>query len=459
MRNLLPALPAWVLLLLSASTVHAQGAFNTDIPSASALPGSGTLAVFVEYPAKHASRHRSGAPVFVYSPGGVTNTGSFGFDPILTDLVALGFVSVRFLLPGGNYAGYASGGTYDNRSSVCIEALNDVLLYAAGRSTDMAGLTIHDRVAHTNTDNVGIFASSNGGPLATNTIAVHGKATRLPHWLVGWENPTCAQTIITDAGRPGLDPDTNVDGDGNGLPGDDGKNLSYFGHSPTSLAIDYSSIIMDWPVLLLDRDGDGSNTFLGPPGNPTYDTDGNGVLDEDEDYPLKSFSYDDGTGIKLYLSPQAREACDFLGVSLPTIYASADACAEYWRSRENAGSSLIAGRAHPNLAVMLIYSEQDHVQVADDKPHIAQAYMGWRAAGNWARLNPDAKYIGLAFSGTYGGATPPGTPDNLANCPLPADMIGSAFPSNIPTSKQLLTVGGCAEMADRVEYGKWVDDL
>ncbi|MDP6837839.1 MAG: hypothetical protein QF724_02805 [Planctomycetota bacterium] len=459
MRQLPTLLRAALLSLAGVSLASAQGSFHTDIYSDSALPGSGTLAVFVEYPDKYDSRHRAGAPVVLYSPGGVTNTGSFGPDQILEGLVELGFVSVRFLLPGGSFATYSSGGIYDNRSTACTSAMRDALLYAAGRATDTAGLTILDRVAHANLNNVGIFASSNGGPLATNTIALHGKALSLPHWLVGWENPSCAQTIITDAGRPDLDPDSATDSDGNGVPGDDGKNLSYYGYSPTTLAIDYSSIIRDGQILLLDRDGDGQATFLGPPGNPRYDVDGNGILDIDEDFPIKGFMYDDGGGTRLYLSRQARAACDDLGVALPGTYASTEACAEYWRTRENAGSSYFAGRACPQTAVMLIYSEQDHVQVADDKPHIAQAYMGWQAAGNWARLNPDAAYIGLAYSGTFGGAVPPGTPDNAANCPLPANMNGSAFPSNVLAGKNYLTLGGCVEMADRLEYDKWNNDL
>jgi hypothetical protein len=38
-------------------------------------------------------------------------------------------------------------------------------------------------------------------------------------------------------------------------------------------------------------------------------------------------------------------------------------------------------------------------------------------------------------------------------------MTGSAFPSNVLAGKHYLVLGGCAEMDDRVEYGKWADDL
>ena len=47
-----------------------------------------------------------------------------------------------------------------------------------------------------------------------------------------------------------------------------------------------------------------------------------------------------------------------------------------------------------NMKVMLVFAQNDHAQVAQDKPHIHQLYQGFRfEARLWVRLNPDRVYV------------------------------------------------------------------
>jgi hypothetical protein len=105
----------------------------------------------------------------------------------------------------------------------------------------------------------------------------------------------------------------------------------------------------------------------------------------------------------------------------------------------------------PDLKVMLVFANSDHVQAPQTKPHIHQAWDGFRGAGLWVRMNPDAAYV-QAISPTLAS----GLPDNAANA-APADWgdIASWGFAAGPGVREEVWRASVAEMADRVQAGAW----
>ena len=109
----------------------------------------------------------------------------------------------------------------------------------------------------------------------------------------------------------------------------------------------------------------------------------------------------------------------------------------------------------PDLKVMLVFVKDDHVQAAQDKPHIHHAYDGFTGAGLWVRLNPD-----LAYLQSQNKTFKDGFPDNAANTE-PDDWMeirNWAFPS-YQKAVVLASLAAAAEMMDRVQTGNWSDNL
>jgi hypothetical protein len=111
----------------------------------------------------------------------------------------------------------------------------------------------------------------------------------------------------------------------------------------------------------------------------------------------------------------------------------------------------------PNLKVMLVFAALDHVQAALDKPHIHQAYDGFRGeAGLWVRMNPDRVYVEqVKGSGPFGDY-----PDNAANTE-PVDWTDArpwGFRNELWTRK-VVWLAAVAEMADRVQTDDWSPNL
>ena len=92
-----------------------------------------------------------------------------------------------------------------------------------------------------------------------------------------------------------------------------------------------------------------------------------------------------------------------------------------------------------------------------DKPHIHQAFQGFRFAAllRWVRLNPDRAYLQQAT-----GVSRFLYPDNPANT-QPVDWwdIGNwAYDGNSVTW-QVASLAALAEMSDRAHTGRWDENL
>jgi hypothetical protein len=111
-----------------------------------------------------------------------------------------------------------------------------------------------------------------------------------------------------------------------------------------------------------------------------------------------------------------------------------------------------------HLKVMLVFAEKDHVQAAPDKPHIRQAYDGFKNVAQlaWVRLNPDRAYA-TAINPIY-GVEMPDTPANTA----PGDWTQAesyGFTGVTAATKYEIPVAAVAEMADRVRADDWSANL
>jgi hypothetical protein len=111
----------------------------------------------------------------------------------------------------------------------------------------------------------------------------------------------------------------------------------------------------------------------------------------------------------------------------------------------------------PNLKVMLVFADHDHVQPVPDKPHIHQAYDGFRhTAGLWVRLNPDQAYLS-AMPRLKGMERYREHPANTE----PTDWLeidAWAYPYS-SLAGTLVSQAAVAEMADRTHEGDWSPNL
>lgn len=422
-----------------------------ELPSASTGSPTGTLAVRIDAPSPGQARYTDGAPVVIWVHGGYTPGRLRNDLPDAGDDVVL----INFLFPGGTAlpAGLHSDGVYDERGVTSTLALRDVVLYAAGVLTDSQGRTIDQvvpvEVLH---QNVGIIGVSNGGNIPLALTALYGdEVASYLQYIVQWETPVSSQIATRDLGRVVLDWNTGRQGDY--------VNPRYGAYGPLTLTVDYSDLAYDpgdavYPVFH-DGTGDGHYTTITTttayPGAPSPDLDDDGVLSTTEDFPLDTYPSGD---MEVYSRP-ATHALEEYGVFSPTwpltVATPAEADA-YWDVREAVRLYVTATQRVPQLRGMVLANVEDHVQSAPDKPHIRQAFEGWRDAGAWVRLNPDPNYLAEADPSLAGD---PDLPDNAPNT-APEDWTaveGYCVPASVDAS--VYQLAAIWEMADRTHEGRW----
>jgi hypothetical protein len=198
-------------------------------------------------------------------------------------------------------------------------------------------------------------------------------------------------------------------------------------------------------------------------GRPYLDLDGNGSTSTGD------YAFDGQTPImfdKRYYSTALTQALLDNGAltldNWPTDLATPQEAVRDWQIRQNPGQSpdrfaaMQKDTLLQNLKVMLVFAREDHAQVAQDKPHVHQAYQGFRfGAGLWVRLNPDRAYVQSLMPGDRLDF-----PDNPANT-QPDDWTkiwDYAYPGQ-GLAGQLVPLAAVAEMADRAHTGLWDENL
>ncbi|MBP7867361.1 MAG: hypothetical protein KA419_15605 [Acidobacteria bacterium] len=440
------ALTFWFLMF--SGTVRAETAALTAIdlrlPSSSTGVSGGALAVRLFVPAAGHARFADGAPVIVVCQGG-TSAGDLNnpFPPPLDDVVV-----VSFLFPGGRQGPFTSSGTYDDRGERSIQAVCDVIRYAAGLSVDSTGKTIAQRCpVPVKTANVGAIGLSNGGNMVAAVAARHGaELAGVLRYVIQWESPVSSQIATVDLGGYRL-----IDGESHAVDFN-ALNPRYQGYGPLEASV-YTADIRYNPAgtvpVFHDGNGDGVYTVAYNPatGESLPDLDFDGVLEMGEDFPLGAYTLA-GRSVYSRTVSRALEANNAFGGAWPASILTVDEADAFWDLREAVRLAEDAVDGLPGLEVMFTAGVRDHVQSRPDKPHVRQGFESWSTRGPWVQINPGPEYL-VALLPSLAGRTD--LPHNAPNTP-PADWANPAgwcYPSDV--SSGIVNAGAVRQMAERVE--------
>lgn len=399
---------------------------------------NGNIAVRIDIPEQ--PRYDDCAPVVVIASTWFVEKYNEPQTPfhLVYNTTDVGAITVSHLWPGKSdpETGISSDGEYDFGGPLSLAALRDVIRFALGLEKDVDGKYIYELLGVIPlTDNVGMFASSHAGVVATNVMAYYGEYLNGLKYFVGRENPTMAEMYPLEIGHWD---DAHI-----------AQYNPYYDHTkttPTSIYVDYSHLT--WIE---------NQAF--PVGRPLHTVDGG------NDYVLD----DKGPNIngRRYFSAGLTQALIDNGAftmnNWPDDVATPQMTDDFWPYRITVNNYDEIGEKLPELKVLLPFATYDHVQVAPDKPHIYQAYYGFHhTAGLWTRLNCDLSYVQSEIHES--ASLENGFPDNNANSE-PADWYqeaeswGFAGMLNNQNTARTLPLAGVAEMADRVQYNNWADNL
>ncbi len=424
---------------------HSPGAAPEPLPGPGEIvythidcQGIGKIAVRIDIPAN--PRYGESAPVVVIASTWFVEKYNEDETPfhLVYNTVDIGATTISYLWPGKTdpETGISSEGTYDFGGPNSIASLRNVIRFALGLIEDVDGKYLHELISiEVPYDNVGMFASSHAGVVATNVMAYCGEDLDGLKYFVGRENPTLAEMYPLEIGH-----------------WDDAHNARYnpyYNHenyTPASIDVDYSNLT--WVQ---------NQTF--PEGRPVF------VVPGGDDYVLD----DKGPNIngKRYFSHPLTQALLDNGIFTPETWPEDVATPEitftFWPYRITVHNYEEIGLKLPNLKVLLPFATFDHVQVAPDKPHIRQAYDGFhKTAELWTRLNCDLAYV---QSEIHESATlEDGFPDNDANSEpgdwyIESEFWGFAGILNGEMTARTIPLAGVAEIADRVKFNNWGNNL
>ena len=398
--------------------------------------GVGDIAVMIATP--KSSRYPEGSGVVVISSPIFNTVGGFLTDP---DLTTLGLIQVSFLWPGesDSKTGVRSGGLFDFGGDKSSQVLRDVTRFASGLTPDKDGRYLPNLMNITPlTSEVGLYAYADASIPVINVLTQYGEVLPGLRYFIGRENPTvdtlsCLEAgYMDDAGRPVYNPFYKYPGS----------------YSPVSFNLTYTNILWD-PNYVDNHTGAKGIAFLDLDGSKTITT-GDFVM---------SWRVPVMNGKRYYSIAVTQALLDNGELALsswPVDLATPEETARDWPLRQNPYRYADLRTQMPGLKVMLVFAQEDHAQAAKDKPHIHQAFQGFRFdAGLWVRLNPDRAYIQSLIPSSSNDF-----PDNPANT-QPDDwmQIGKyAYPGN-DTSNRLVPLAAVAEMADRVHFDRWDENL
>lgn len=414
----------------------------------------GRIAVMVASP--KVKRFAEGAGIVVVVPSIFSPADSFMRDP---DLASLGLVQVSFLWPGSkdSSTGAASEGSFDSGGPNSTMVLRDVIRFASGRLADINGRYVFGLATIPPlTDEVGLYAFGDAGMAVVKTLSLYGDQFQGLQYYVGRENPTLDSLAASEIGyydavhKPVVNP----------------FYIFPAGYGFGSLELNYTNLAWDPQYV------GGASPLAG---RPYLDLDGNGQISGSD------FVFDGFTpvvqGKRFYSIALTQALLDTGALTLsnwPADVATPQEAASFWGflQSDNRFAVIQNEVLIRNLKVMLVFAQEDHAQVAPDKPHIHQAYQGFRfQARLWVRLNPDRAYVQY-FLQVFGGeaeAAPAATaeivpildfPDNPANT-QPNDWAtinDYAYPARGPSAR-LIPLAAVAEMADRAHSGIWDENL
>lgn len=354
------------------------------------------------------------------------------FDSTI-DLTELGLVHVSLLWPGlsDSDTGYATDGTYDYGGPACISVLRHVLRFATGLTTTYDGHYI-DELGNglgitPDKNNVGLYGFSHPGIAATIVLAEYGSELTGVSYFISNESPTQDLISAIELGYWTNDELTE-------------SVLNPFYVYPSSYNAQDIDLTSEYEFVKWDSetgrpyiDGDGKSYYLGE-FVPSI-------------YGKRCYS----KGLTHALSDNGAFAMS----GWPPDVCTPDEADANWSIRETTSYYTEVGTNASWLKVMLLFADRDHVQPLYDKPHIHQAWDGFRDSAKleWVRLNPDNAYV-EAVTGVSLREIPANSPPVDWN-----DVAKYGFPSGIQDARIKLGEAAVAEMADRTHYSDWSFNL
>lgn len=326
----------------------------------------------------------------------VTLMGGFNADQAPSTLperlpVGHGLIQVRVDLPGG-----ADGEDDDDESDLygpaSRRAVAEALQFSSGARSDDAGCAIRDYFVTAETDALVLFGRSNGGNLAVATLVDPDAGAPEVGALVAWETPAGPQFVLDELVLPETRDCTLRPGEG------------------LVCKVDFTQLKWDgrpW----LDRNDDG--------------------IDDDDEPTFEGLLLDEGRIHSPFLTEAIGEQAGVLSVE----------DSRSWFELRNA--STLAEDTPESLAVMVLGSQKDHVQVLPYAPHVIGLGLAFQEAGHWVRLNPDSAYTGVEYENVAGDGLSFEEPGWLA----PEDLVPGT-----------LIGAGIQEMGLRLLEDDWSDD-
>ncbi len=432
---------------------------NLSLPSESTGDSSAPLGVRIHVPAEAEARYPEGAPVMVMLAGGhgAATEENDNEEGVLA-AQAFGYVHVSFAMPGTLKAGTegGSGGVYDYRGLLCQRALADVVLFAMGELPDSDGRTITDHVSFALTDNVGVAAFSNGGNLALTALAAHADELADLAWLVFWESPVGDQYVGGELGA--------------GRGADATFNPFYVPGTSTLTSC-------PWPGMgdVLAYDPAGTFLLEDPADSEKFtltgvfylDENGNAVADEDE----FAFHPVGGPGDEIggnhmpkgYVSVELatlidEHADDLFTTGRPPWLATLEEVGAYAADRDGSLAVDDVVAAWPDMPMIMVARTADHVQSQPDHPHVRMLVNSWgEFGGTYARLNPDSDYM-AEVTGLAASNFPDNTPNQSIPYPGIEAMLEPTTVDGTPMSGSSAVTAAILELADRVRGVVPVDE-
>ncbi|MEJ2607298.1 MAG: hypothetical protein P8Z41_11570 [Anaerolineales bacterium] len=165
---------------------------------------NGRIAVRIDVPAE--PRYGESAPVVVVASTWFVDKYNLETTPFHLEFnpVDVGAISISHLWPGKTdpQSGVHSEGTFDFGGPDSLAALRDTIRFALGVIPDVDGRFLHELIrVQPLYENVGMFASSHAGVVATNVMAYYGESLTGLKYFVGRENPTMAEMYPLEIGH------------------------------------------------------------------------------------------------------------------------------------------------------------------------------------------------------------------------------------------------------------------
>ena len=370
-----------------------------------------TLYAVVYFPTDPELRaYEDGAPVMVGARPALFS------DTLVTSMVpsAWGIVEVQPVYPGWVYEDYASSGVSDAAGPLAAAALTEAIAFAAGHGHTVDGLSLR-QLTGAPVCNGGVVVSANSSGIIHAARALVESPDLLDEMvlaLVAAESPHLPQAVVGDLGFTHMDPDHQVDADGNGVTWDDFRNSDYQPGSceDGGCPIDYSQIAWEPQLSLQSVFGDyydglagggllyldrNDNGLLDISTAGSWDLDGDGAVEVSEDWPLLAWFDNVAPLERVMYSAEATEAALELGVvtagAWPTHISDAQQARAFWDERSlMAMLPGIIAAAPADFGVYFTFSEVDHALAQASRPHIAQPYQALLEAGVSVRYNVSA---------------------------------------------------------------------